>query len=99
VQALQPGDAEVTVQFCRWLLNKCADDPLLLSRVLFTDEACFAPNGALIMQNTHTWAAQNSHDVWGRWHQQQFSTNIWAGIVGDHLIGPHMLPARMNDNQ
>jgi hypothetical protein len=30
---------------------------------------------------------------------QKFFINIWAGIVGDHLIGPHVLPARMNGNQ
>ncbi|XP_023313209.1 uncharacterized protein LOC111693200 [Anoplophora glabripennis] len=29
-------------------------------------------------------------------HQQQFSVNVWAGIVGDHLIGPHFLPNRLN---
>jgi hypothetical protein len=38
-------------------------------------------------------------DVRARWHQQQFPLNIWAGIVGDHFIGPHMLPTRMNDCQ
>ena len=26
----------------------------------------------------------------------QFSVNIWAGIIGDHLIGPFLLPPRLN---
>src|SRR5678816_129152 len=28
-------------------------------------------------------------------HQHQFSFNVWVGIVGDHLIGPFFLPARL----
>lgn len=29
-------------------------------------------------------------------YQQQFSLNVWAGIISDHLIGPYFLPARLN---
>jgi hypothetical protein len=25
-------------------------------------------------------------------HQHRFSINVWAGIEGDHLLGPHVLP-------
>lgn len=25
-----------------------------------------------------------------------FSVNVWAGIVGDHLIGPYFLPVRLD---
>jgi hypothetical protein len=28
-------------------------------------------------------------------HQQQFSVNVGAGMVGDCLIGPHVLPHRL----
>jgi hypothetical protein len=31
-------------------------------------------------------------------HQQQFSINVWTGIVGDCLVGPHGLPHRLTDN-
>jgi hypothetical protein len=31
-------------------------------------------------------------------HQHQFSINIWAGIVSDHLLGPHMLPTHLTGN-
>jgi hypothetical protein len=30
-----------------------------------------------------------------RRHQQQFSINVWAGIVGACLVGPHVLPHRL----
>jgi hypothetical protein len=28
-------------------------------------------------------------------HQQQFSVNVWAGIVGDCLVDPHVLPHQL----
>jgi hypothetical protein len=31
-------------------------------------------------------------------HQQQFSIYVWAGIVGDCLIGPHDFPHRLTGN-
>jgi hypothetical protein len=31
-------------------------------------------------------------------HQQQFSVNVRAGIVGDCLVGPHVLPHRLTGN-
>ncbi|GBL74852.1 hypothetical protein AVEN_243700-1 [Araneus ventricosus] len=27
--------------------------------------------------------------------QERFSVNVWAGIVGDHLVGPYLLPERL----
>ncbi|GBN28861.1 Xaa-Pro aminopeptidase ApepP [Araneus ventricosus] len=27
--------------------------------------------------------------------QEQFSVNVWAGMVGDHLVGPYLLPKRL----
>jgi hypothetical protein len=31
-------------------------------------------------------------------HQQQFSINVWAGIVGDYSIGPHILSHWLTGN-
>jgi hypothetical protein len=31
-------------------------------------------------------------------YQHQFSINVWAGIVGDHHLDPHVLPARLTGN-
>lgn len=63
------------------------------------DRACFTHNGVSIMYKLRTWAPQNPHYASARQHQQQFSIKIWIGIVGDHLIGPHVLSARVNGNQ
>jgi hypothetical protein len=31
-------------------------------------------------------------------HQQKFSINVWAGIVGDYMVCPHVLPHRHTGN-
>jgi hypothetical protein len=31
-------------------------------------------------------------------HQQQFSSDVSAGIIGDCLVSPHLLPQRLTGN-
>ena len=42
------------------------------------------------------WFAVNPHVIRQCEHQVTFSVNVWAGILGDHLIGPYILPERLN---
>ena len=46
---------------------------------MFSDEAQFTRDG---MYNSHN---PRTTVLWG--HQGRFSVNIWAGIVGDYLLG------------
>ena len=64
--------------------------------MLFTDEAGFTRDGIINFPNNHIWADVNPHAIVQSRHQQQFSINVWAGVVGDKLIGPHVLPGRLN---
>ncbi|GFW70186.1 DUF4817 domain-containing protein [Trichonephila clavipes] len=60
--------------------------------VLFTDEASFSREGIFNTHNSHSWAAANPHVTRTRAAQDRFLVNVWAGILGDHLIGPYILP-------
>jgi hypothetical protein len=62
--------------------------------VLFTDEAMFTRDGVFNYHNEHVGARQNPHATRESHFQRKFSLNVWAGIVGDTLLGAHMLPAR-----
>ena len=64
--------------------------------MLFTDEACFTKEGIFNTHNSHVWALNNPHATYIRGHQQRFAVNIWTGIVDNFLIGPYMLPQRLN---
>ncbi|KAJ8869089.1 hypothetical protein PR048_030651 [Dryococelus australis] len=52
--------------------------------------------GIINFHNKHAWAQENSHTVEEAKHQHRFSINVWAGIIGDRLIGPYLLPNRLN---
>lgn len=95
VQALRPQDPPARLHFCQWLLQRCGDDPHFISTILFTDEAGFHQDGIVNFHNNHVWAGENPHAVVEGRRQHRFSINVWAGIIGDRLIGPHILPNRL----
>jgi hypothetical protein len=72
-------------------------NPFFVSSVLFTDEAAFTRNGKINFHN-HVWAEENPHTVVQSRYQQQFSINVWVGIIGDVLVGPHVLPQSLTGN-
>jgi hypothetical protein len=55
--------------------------------MLFMDEARFGRDGISSVNNQHQWAEKNFHCVIYSRYQLQFSINMWAGTVGDCLIG------------
>ncbi|XP_063232473.1 uncharacterized protein LOC134536611 [Bacillus rossius redtenbacheri] len=96
VQTLQEADCPARHAFCRWLLQCCENMPQFLQHVLFTGESCFTRDGLFNNRNTHVWADQHSHTTYPTRHQQRFSVNILAGILNDSVLGPHILPPRLN---
>lgn len=95
VQGLERGDYPARIIFCQWYLRQHGIDPLFTSIVLFTDEATFSRDGIFNTHNTHTWAHANPHTTVRRAHQVRYSINVWAGIIGDYIIGPYQLPQRL----
>ncbi|KAJ8891159.1 hypothetical protein PR048_010674 [Dryococelus australis] len=81
--ALAPGDHPDPVTFCQWFIGQNST-PGFASSLLFTDEATFGKDGIANFHNNHH----------GR-HHQQIRINVWAGIVCDCLVGPHVLPPRL----
>lgn len=98
VQGLLPNDYYNRITYCEWLLEKHDADEDFLRYILWTDEAIFTRDGIFNTHNSHEWAHENPHAKIERSHQVRFSLNIWAGIFGDEIIGPHILPNRMNAN-
>ncbi|KMQ94375.1 hypothetical protein RF55_5481 [Lasius niger] len=98
VQELYERDREAGVQFCNWLLQENNADPTFLGRVLFTDESQFTQSGVINFHTNHHWSLENPH-VYRRSHmQRQFTVNVWAGILDDHLIGSFRLPPCLTGN-
>lgn len=96
VQELLEGDKPQRAEFCRLLLERDLDDRTFLERILWTDEFIFTRDGVFNSHNAHTWAAENPHVVKPTHMQRRFSVNVWAGIVGRRLIGPHIFDGSLN---
>lgn len=96
VQALEERDYQPRTDYCTWLLGQLTENPNFTRTVLFTDECLFTREGIFNSRNSHFWATENPHQMHARAFQRRFSVNVWAGVVGNHLIGPHVLPNRMN---
>ncbi|GFW83395.1 DUF4817 domain-containing protein [Trichonephila clavipes] len=96
VQALELGDYNKRMDFARWFLHESNADRNFAASVLFTDEATFSLEGVMNFHNLHTWADENPHAIRPHGAQRKCSINVWAGIVGDCLLGPYILPERLN---
>ncbi|GFX10922.1 uncharacterized protein TNCV_511821 [Trichonephila clavipes] len=59
------------------------------------DEASFSREGIFNTHNSHSWAAANPRVTRTRAAQDRFLVNVWADILGDHLIGPYILPRHL----
>ncbi|KAJ4435156.1 hypothetical protein ANN_23732 [Periplaneta americana] len=95
VQALSPADYPARVRFCQWFLQQCGVNPNFPALVLFTDEAQCTRDGITNFHNQHVWAYENPRATVPSHHQVRFSLNMWAGIIGDRLVGPHVLVNRL----
>ncbi|GFT55493.1 uncharacterized protein TNCV_4957771 [Trichonephila clavipes] len=83
----------------QWYLQQRIANPFFAASVLFTDEASFSREGIFNTHNSHSWAAVNPHVTRTRAAQDRFLVNEWAGILGDHLIGPYILPDRLTGSR
>ena len=98
VQALLPRDFPLRINFCQWFLENIAQNPSFDCEIMLTDEANFSRNEIKNFHNNHVWAEENPHAVVESNHQNQFSVNVWVGIVENHIIGSFFLPERLNGN-
>jgi hypothetical protein len=69
-----------------------------VSSVLFTEEGRFGRDSFINIHNHHQGSDENPHGVLHFRDQQYFNINMWAGIVGDYLVGPHVFPHRLTWN-
>jgi hypothetical protein len=95
VQGLMAHDYR-RLQYCEWLLREHERDPDFLEHILWSDEAAITREGVFNSQNSHLWAQHNPQVIreWG--HQVLWSIDVWAGIIGNCVVSPYLLPDRLN---
>lgn len=95
-QTLHPGDEERRMQWCNWLLEKINLDGDFLNKIIWTDECKFTNCGMFNRHNEHYWAIENPRQFREARPQIRFGLNVWAGIVGDTIIGPYIFEETLN---
>lgn len=96
VQNLLAADLPGRLQFAHFMRTQQNLDREFLNNVLFTDEATFTRRGVFNFRNKHIWDNENPYVVTERHFQREFKINVWCGIIGNHLLGPHELPPNLN---
>lgn len=87
-QELLDQDFERRRVFCQWARDKLTEDESFFSKVLFSDESTFHRNGFVNCHNFHYYSTENPHVLRTTASQHRWSLNVWAGILGTHVIGP-----------
>ena len=95
VHHILPTDFPLRMDFCQWYVQQTLSIPEFPTIVLWTDEAMFTRDGMFNSHNSHVWDMDNPHAIIVRHHQHRFAVNVWCGVVGDHLIGPYILPSTL----
>ena len=92
VQELHVRDHQARENFCRWLLQNNEADENFLSNIMWTDESLFTRTGTFNCHNEHYYDVINPRVTRTRSFQNRWKLNYWAGIFGDRVIGPTLLP-------
>ena len=96
VQHLHPGDADQRVEYSVWLLGEVQRNPSFCKYILWTDEAIFKREGCFNSRNRHVWSDENPLALRTRAAQVRWQINVWTGNCGEFIVGPYMLPNRMD---
>jgi hypothetical protein len=97
VQAFLPANYPSLVIFAQWYLQECTFPNFEVS-ILFTDEVNFSHDAIINHHNNHLWSYKNLHGIIESRHQDKFSCNVCAGIIGDFLLGLIFLPPVLTGN-
>ena len=96
LQELSDDDPDRRSQFCEIMTDRIMAEPRLVKNICFSDECSFYLNGHVNKQNCRYWDNENPH-VFREGHTQYpQKINVWAGILGDGIIGPIVIPGNLN---
>lgn len=99
VQELSDDDFDRRGQFCQIMMDLSNANPGFIRNIVFSDEATFCLNGTVNKQNCRYWAVENPHWMMEANTQYPQKVNVWAGIVGNRIIGPHFFVGTLGGEQ
>lgn len=94
-QKLSEKDFEKRMDFCEEMDQKMRD-PDFLRHVCFSDESTFHLTGYVNRHNCRYWSQENPHIISEAHTQVRQKLNVWAGILGNRLVGPFFIEGNLN---
>ncbi|GFY37288.1 uncharacterized protein TNIN_409091 [Trichonephila inaurata madagascariensis] len=99
LQLLQRNEYPKHVKFAQWFAQKCVLDASFPGPIIFTVEASFTHEGMFNPNKSHVWAYDNPYSTRNQVAEHDFAVNVWAGIIGGCLLGPYLLPPRLDSQK
>ena len=78
------------------MLRGIRRDQGFLGRLLSTDESTFTQSGCINRQNLRNWTPKNPRWVREEENQYRWKIMVWAGIIGDQVVGPHIFEGNLS---
>lgn len=88
LQELHEDDFDRRIEFCEIMSNLINTRAIVVSNICFSDECTFFLNGHVNRQNCRYWSEDNPHIFREGATQWPQKINVWAGILGNAVIGP-----------
>ncbi|KAJ8937425.1 hypothetical protein NQ318_012623 [Aromia moschata] len=89
-------DFDRRILFCEQMMQIIDDNTLQIENVLFSDESTFTLHGPVSRQNCRYWSRENPQWMWELHTQTPQKVNVWAGIIGENIIGPFFIDGNLN---
>lgn len=91
VHQLSDDDPDRRLELCDIMMNKIDRNQHYIKTICFSDESTFCLNGNVNTQNVRYWSDTNPHIFREKHTQFPEKVNVWAGILGNHIVGPIFL--------
>lgn len=95
VQQLLEPDYGDRVHFCNWLIEHLNIDPMLLFKLMYSDEAKFFLNGCVSSSHAFYWATENPNERQQR-SMDQRGVMVFCAITATHVFGPYFFEDSVN---
>lgn len=90
-QELLEDDPDRRNEFAEIMMENINRDPYFAHKIVFSDEATFCLNGQVNRHNCRIWSRDNPHWMEELHTQYPQKVNVWAGILGNNIIGPFFI--------
>lgn len=93
---LNEDDFDRRIEFCEQMTGMINNNNEILKNTCFSDECTFYLNGFVNRHNSRYWSNENPHIFTEGHTQYPEKLNVWAGILGDQVIGPLFIQGNLN---